>query len=45
MNIKKYIIQCWKERYFVQRKEKYFGNAKRIFDSKKELKEESKKID
>lgn len=45
MNIKNYIIQYWKGRYFVQRKEKYFGNAKRIFGSKKELKEESKKLD
>lgn len=44
MNIKKYTIQCW-ERIFVQRKEKYFGNAKRISGSKKELKEESKKLD
>ena len=45
MNIKKHIIQCWKGRYFVQRKEKYFGNAKRISGLKKELKEESKKLD
>lgn len=29
----------------MQRKEKYFGNTKRISGSKKELKEESKKLD